>query len=45
MPDIKKLKAECSPDLDEFYEHTHPAVAELRYLVSKILNGGNGHDG
>jgi hypothetical protein len=39
--DPKKLRAECKPELDEFYEHTHPAIAELRFLVSKILNGGN----
>jgi hypothetical protein len=39
--DVDKLKAECSSELDEFYKHTHPAIAELRSLVCKILHGGN----
>jgi len=38
--DTDKLKAECDPQMDEFYSHSHPAIQRLRSIVSKVLNGG-----
>jgi hypothetical protein len=42
--DTDKLKAECSPDLDEFYSHADPLVKEVRAMVCKIINSNGGAD-
>jgi hypothetical protein len=40
--DINKLRAECSPELDEFYSHTHSAVQILREAFRKSLKRNSG---
>jgi len=40
--DVDKLKAECAKELDDFYEHTHPAVQLLRDAFRKSLKRYNG---
>jgi hypothetical protein len=40
---VARLKAECRPELDEFYEHADPLIRDVRSMAVKILNGGNGN--